>query len=237
MKIRLAILCIFILFILTFISFSNFESEAKTIDVTIIDASSDFVRVMLDIYGYTPNDGRVSVNIKNTGGQLIQHTYLNVMKKSDVLWGAQMSFTRTSSSGSSYNVFVYNQDGRLLGSTSFSLTEAPSSTSSSTSQPTRSKTYYDTRLSLTISDGSSQGHIKVLPTLTYGSGSKLGTSDISIYVDGNYKTKVSSNQWSSNIFAGSGSHTIKASVSELTDSSDSSRKFTFCCHITEYHVC
>jgi len=195
MKIRLAILCIFILFILTFISFSNFVSEAKTIDVTIVDASSDFVRVMLDIYGYTPNDGRVSVNIESTDGQFIKQTYLNVVEKSDFVWGTQLSFTRTSSS--SYNVFVYDQDGGFLGKTSFSLTEVPSPTSSSPSQPTQSKTYYDTRLSLQVTDGSSQGYIKVKPTLTYGSGSKL-SADISISVDGTPKTKVSSNQWSSN---------------------------------------
>ena len=113
MKIRLGILCIFILYILTFISFSNFESEAKTIDVTIIDASSDFVRVMLDIYGYTPNDKRVSVRIESTGGQFIQQTDLNVREKNDFMWGAQMSFIRTSSSVSSYNVFVYNEDGAV----------------------------------------------------------------------------------------------------------------------------
>jgi len=94
--------------------------------------------------------------------------------------------------------------------------------------------YYDTDLSLQITNGSSQGYIKVLPTLTYGSGSKLVTSDVSIYVDGKYITNLSSNQWSSNIFAGSGSHTIKASVLELTDASDSSIKYRSS-SVTETH--
>ncbi len=223
MKFRLDILCMFILFILTFISFSNFESEAKTINVTVIDASSDFVRVMLDIYGYTPNDKRVSVRIESTGGQFIQQTDLIVREKNDFMWGAQMSFIRTSSSGSSYNVFVYNEDGGFLGSTSFSLTGAPSSTSPSTSQPTI--TYYDTFLSLQVRDSSKGGYIQVKPTLTYGSGSKLSNYDVSIYVDGNYKARAFSNSWSNNIWAGTGSLTIKASVPERTDTSDSSIRY------------
>jgi len=221
MKIRLAILCIFILFILTFISFSNFESEAKTIDVTIIDASSDFVRVMLDIYGYTPSDGRVSVEIETKGGQLIQQTYLNVREKSDSVWGAQLSFMRTSGSGSSYNAFVYDENGKFLGSTSFSLTGAP--TKPTPTEPTPTKpTYRNTFLSLQIQDGSSTGYVQVYPKLTHSSGSKLGTTGISIYVDGNLKSEVSSNKWSSNIWVGDGSHIMQADFSEHSDASDSS---------------
>jgi len=226
LKIRLSIPLIFILFILTFISFSNFESEAKTIDVTIIDASSDFIRVMLDIYGYTPSDGRVSVKIENTGGQVIKQTYLNVIEKSDFVWGAQMSFMRTSSSGPSYNVFVYDENGKFLGSTSFSLTGAPSTPTPTTPTPTTptptTPTYRNTYLSLQIQDGSSTGYVQVYPKLTHSSGSKLGTTGISIYVDGNLKSEVSSNKWSSNIWAGDGSHTIRADFSEHSDASDSS---------------
>ena len=85
-------------------------------------------------------------------------------------------------------------------------------------------TYYDTKLSLQLTDGTSQGYVKVKPTLTYGSGNAL-TSDVSIYVDGTYKTKVTSNQWSSNIYAGSGSHTIKASITELTSNTNTSIKY------------
>ncbi len=84
---------------------------------------------------------------------------------------------------------------------------------------------YDTSLSLRVADGSSQGNIKVYPELTYDSDNPLSTSDVEIFVDGNYKTKLASNQWSNDIWAGSGSYTIKASVSELTSSSDSSIKF------------
>ena len=84
--------------------------------------------------------------------------------------------------------------------------------------------YHDTDLSLQLTDGTSQGYAKVKPTLTYGSGNAL-TSDVSIYVDGTYKTKVTSNQWSSNIYTGSGSHTIKASITELTDTVNTSIKY------------
>jgi len=86
-------------------------------------------------------------------------------------------------------------------------------------------TYHSTFLSLQVQDSSSQGYIKVEPTLTYDSGSKLSNNNVSIYVDGNYKTKVSSNQWSSNIYAGSGSHTIKASVIEMTSSTNNLIKY------------
>jgi len=209
MKIRLDILCIFILFILIFISFSNFESEAKTINVTIIDASSDFIRMMLDIYGYTPNDGIVSVKIESAGGQFIKLTELNVVEKNDSVWGAQMSFIRTSSSGSSYNVSVYDKDGGILGSTSFSLTGAPPLTSPSTSLPTI--TYYDTFLSLQVRDGTKEGYIQVKPILAIDY-SRLRNYDVSIYVDGNYKARAFSDSWSNNIWAGTGSHIIKASV-------------------------
>jgi len=113
--------------------------------------------------------------------------------------------------------------GGFLGSTSFSLTGAPSSTSPSTSQPTI--TYYDTFLSLQVNDGTSQGYIQVKPTLTYGSGSKLSNYDVSIYVDGNYKARAFSDSWSNNIWAGTGSHTIKASFSETTSISDISTKY------------
>jgi len=115
-------LCIFILIS---ISFSNFESDAATIDVTVVDVSSNFVRVMVDIYGYTPNDKRVHVEIESSDGQLVKQTDLNVKEKSDVVWGAEMSFISNSRHGSNYNVFVYNEDGKFLGSTSFSLTSTP----------------------------------------------------------------------------------------------------------------
>jgi len=88
------------------------------------------------------------------------------------------------------------------------------------SPPPPKPTYHSTILSLQVTDGSSQGYIKVLPTLTYGSGSKL-PADVLIYVDGNYETTVSSNQLTT-IFTNTGSHIIKASFLETTSSSGSS---------------
>ena len=86
-------------------------------------------------------------------------------------------------------------------------------------------TYHNTFLSLQVRDSSSQGYIQVKPTLIYGSSNTLSTTDISIFVDGNYKTKVSSNQWSHDIKVGDDSHTIKASVAAWTDKYDSLIKY------------
>jgi len=101
--------------------------------------------------------------------------------------------------------------------------------------PPPKPTYHSTFLSLQVQDSTSQGNIKVKPTLTYGSASKLD-ADVSIYVDGTYKTKIASNQWSSNIYTGSGSHTIKASVGEMISTSDSSIKYRASSDIVNYFV-
>jgi len=120
-----------------------------------------------------------------------------------------------------YTVVAFMQDQNYNKKTSFKV----SSSCDSGGPPPPSTTYYSTFLYLKVTDGSSQGYIKVKPELTYGTGSKLSTSSVEIYVDGNYQTKVSSNQWSSNIWAGSGTHTIKVSVLELTNPSDGSIKY------------
>jgi len=98
------------------------------------------------------------------------------------------------------------------------------------------ETYYDTELSLRVVDGSSQDNIKVFPKVTYGSGITLSTKRVDISVDGNFKTEVSSNQWSSNIWAGSGTHTIKASISELTSPSDSSVRYSAASNTVTFFV-
>jgi len=97
-------------------------------------------------------------------------------------------------------------------------------------------TYIDTQLSLHITDSSSQGNIKVLPTLTYGSTNQLSVTFIKIYVDGYYKADVSSNRWSHDIWVGDDSHTIKASVRQFTDSSDSSIKYQPSSYTVNYFV-
>ena len=341
--------CISILLILIFISFSNFEIEATTVDVTVIEYDDNFVRVLLDVYGYVPNDSRLTIKIETTSGQLIKKTFLNVVQKSDSVWGAQLLFPK-SSSDSDYKISAFNDAGHFMGSINISLNDASQSLSSSTSSSTLSSlqtsfgkftittdknsyssgetivitgevkdqksgipvsitvyapnnnlisiaqidigvdkkfstkittggslwkaygtyiinaqygssanaietsfyfdgttntvgipqipgtqtltsvvqpktTYHNTFLSLQVQDGTNQGYIKVKPTLTYGLGGKLSSSNISIYVDGNFKTKVTSNQLSSNIYAGSGSHTIKASIPELTSSTNNLIKY------------
>jgi len=98
-------------------------------------------------------------------------------------------------------------------------------------------TYYDTNLSLQVQDGTNQGYINVKPTLTYSSGNALSTNSVSIYVDGKYSTKVASNQWSSNIYAGSGAdHTIKASVPEIPSNSNTSIKYRASSDTVNYFV-
>ncbi len=98
-------------------------------------------------------------------------------------------------------------------------------------------TYHNTFLSLQVQDSSSQGYIKVKPILTYNLGNALPTNSISIYVDGKYSTKVTSNQWSSNIYAGPGAdHTIKASVTEMTSSSNTSIKYRSSSDTVNYFV-
>jgi len=97
-------------------------------------------------------------------------------------------------------------------------------------------TYHDTQLSLKLTDGDNQGYIKVKPLLTYGSGKPLTTHDVSIFVDGNYVTTVTSNQWSSNIYTGFDSHTIKASVAEMTSSNDDSIKYRSSSDVENYFV-
>jgi len=86
-------------------------------------------------------------------------------------------------------------------------------------------TYFDSVLSLVITDGPSAGNIKVYPGLTDLPGNPLSSTDVEIYVDGSLKTVVSSNHWSNDIWAGSGSHTIRAVVSEISDLSDISVKY------------
>jgi len=101
--------------------------------------------------------------------------------------------------------------------------------------PTPILSYRSTFLSLQVQDGTNQGYIKVKPTLTYGSGSKLD-ADVSIYVDGTYKTKVASNQWSSNIYAGSGSHTIRALIGEMPNIFDNSIRYRASSDLVDYFV-
>ena len=83
---------------------------------------------------------------------------------------------------------------------------------------------YNTQSSLQVSDGSRSGYIKVYPKLTYDYGNSLSKT-VAIYVDGAYKTTVSSNQWSGDINVGSGSHNIQAKFSESRSSNNNAITF------------
>jgi len=67
-----------------------------------------------------------------------------------------------------------------------------------------------TSISLQVIDGTSPQTLRVFPTFTDYAGNPIPTSKISIYVDGQYKQKVSSNNWSTSLRCGEGSHTVKA---------------------------
>ncbi len=67
-----------------------------------------------------------------------------------------------------------------------------------------------TSMSLQVIDGTSTETLRIFPTFNDDAGNPIPTSQISIYVDGQYKQKVSSNDWSTSIWCGAGSHTVKA---------------------------
>ena len=83
---------------------------------------------------------------------------------------------------------------------------------------------YNTQSSLQVSDGLRSGYIKVYPKLTYDYGNSLPKT-VTIYVDGAYKTTVSSNQWSGDINVGSGLHNIQAKFSESRSSNNNAITF------------
>ena len=80
--------------------------------------------------------------------------------------------------------------------------------------------YYDTTTRLEIKDGSKAGVIRVSPSVTSSSGQSVSSSNISIYVDGESKRKVSTNSWSGEIYTGSGKHNIEAKFPETKSSSN-----------------
>jgi len=80
--------------------------------------------------------------------------------------------------------------------------------------------FITTNLSISVKDGSKIGYVKVNPTVTDSSGSQITSQSISINVDGMYKTKISSNQWSQDIYTKSGTHNIAAEFPQTTSSSN-----------------
>ena len=83
-------------------------------------------------------------------------------------------------------------------------------------------TYYNTQLSLQVEKGSSPEYIQVYPALTYDSGTSLFLNNIQIHVDDMDKGNVNSNEWSADIWAGFGTHTIKAILLDSPDRNDNS---------------
>jgi len=81
--------------------------------------------------------------------------------------------------------------------------------------------YVDTRLSLDYKESVNKGYVNVYTKLNTNSGNLL-SNVVSILVDRQYKTYVSTDTWSSDIWVGFGSHTIEARYSETNDLKNSS---------------
>jgi len=195
-------------------SYSNTEKIKISGEVRDI-----LVGIPVTLLVYSPNGNLIGIEQIDIGGD--KKFYTEIITGGP-LWKSKGTYTIMVQYGSEFRTaqanFEYSPSG--LGGTS------PQTSGSSVNTSPQSKiTSYSTNLSLQVADGSSAGYIQVNPELTYGSGNKLSTKRVDIYVNGNYKTKVSSNQWSSNIWAGSGTHTIKVSIPELNDPSDSSVRY------------
>jgi len=79
--------------------------------------------------------------------------------------------------------------------------------------------YYSTSTSLEVKDGSSAGYIQIYPTTSTSSGESVSSSNISVYVDGEYKETVSTKYWST-VYTGSGQHFIEVKFPETKSSSN-----------------
>jgi len=78
--------------------------------------------------------------------------------------------------------------------------------------------YITTSTSLQVKDGSNAGYIQVYPTVMPSFGGTIYTSNISLYVDGQYKGKVTSDGWSQQIHTGSGKIFVELKFPETTSS-------------------
>ncbi len=99
-------------------------------------------------------------------------------------------------------------------------TTVPIQVSSEISETIPLRKYFTTSTSLQIKDDSRIGYIQVYPSVTTSSGQSVSSSNISIYVDGEYKKKVSAKNWSTEIHTGSGQHNIEAKFPETKSSSN-----------------
>ena len=169
----------------------------------------------------SPNGNMVAINQVNVDAD---GKFYNEITTGGQLWKSQGTYTIKAFYGSNARTAetTFYFDGTTFTQTKPPLASGPAGPLSGSPAKT---TYYDTQMSLQVQDGTTHGYIKVKPTLTYSSGTKLSTKDISIYVDGKFKTKVSSNLLSSNIYAATGSHIIKASVAEFPNTFDSSIRY------------
>lgn len=132
---------------------------------------------------------------------------------------------------------------RFAGGGGFDASDSPpleltisSPVSSTPAITTPSYVYHNTQLSVQVRDGSSPGYVQVNPILRVDSGSTLTTTQVSISVDGSNVSTIASNQWSGNIFVGSGTHKIQGFVPQTRDSNNNSVIYKSTNYVTDYTI-
>jgi hypothetical protein len=96
--------------------------------------------------------------------------------------------------------------------------------------------FVNTNMSIDVKDGTKVGYAKVFPKVTDSSGRNISSNSISLYVDGVYKSKISSNQWSQDIYSKSGTHNFKAEFPQTTSSSNKAIIYKQSTDVTSFTV-
>jgi len=96
--------------------------------------------------------------------------------------------------------------------------------------------FVNTNMSIDVKDGSKVGFVKVFPKVTDSSGKNISFNSISLYIDGVYKTKISSNQWSQDIYSKSGTHNFESEFSQTTSSNNKAIIYKKSTDVTSFTV-
>ena len=158
--------------------------------------------------------------------------YLIFINATNAYYQNQYALDVNSEKGT-YHVLA-SYDGDIIGTLDFTvkqvlLKQTPITNTTTVSRnQTNEKTftkntinYIDTRLSLDYKESGNKGYVSVYTTLNTNSGN-LQNSVISIFVDGQFKTHVYTDTWSSDILVGFGSHSIEAVYPQTSDPKNNS---------------
>ena len=201
----------FVIILLVLITFQNQDVFAETVNVNVINADPNFVRIYVELPTYTTSDGLISVEIRDSSGNYLKQTTLLVKPKPNSgIYGAEMSFI-PKSSGTTFEIRVSSELGGYIGSTTFSIrivSHAPIVDNDSAF-------YHPTNLELEIRYGIAPNTIQIKPFLTTDTNASLDTDSIKISINGQYVNKILSNQWSSNYSVSGKTVKVSASVGNL----------------------